>query len=133
MPLTSKRDTRSAGEKLNIHVAGTVFGYEVVTDLVFDHDQYDCKTARLMTVFHSIQKDLVVLLYWEHDNGEHELIMPIEGRGILAFDRFDGMQNPKADGLTGRLLMRVYQHAAVEPDSSLRYFALSFELFKQRN
>lgn len=132
MPLTSKRNTRFVGEKVNIHTAGTIDGYETIEDVVFDPTQYECSTARLVTVFHSLQTGLVALLYWGHVNGEHELIMPVEGRGILAFDRFDGLQNPRFGGLDGSLIMRVYQQVSGEPDQNTRHFALSFELFKQQ-
>ena len=130
MPITSRQVGRSAGEKLNIHLAGIVAGGELISEVLVDPAEYEAKHARLMTVFHSLQTGLVALLFWECDSGEDKLILPIEGRGALSFDRFDGLQNPRTEGMTGRILLRIYNP---NPDNADRHWALSFELHKQRS
>lgn len=128
MPITSRQVGRSAGEKLNIHLAGHVVGDPEAVDVV-DPSEFDAKHVRVMTIIHSLQTGVVALLYWESTDGDHQFIMPIEGRGIMSFDRFDGLSNPKTDNMTGKLLVCINS----PHDDTVRHFALSFELYKQRS
>ena len=77
---------------------------------------------RLTEVLHSIESGVRIRLYWEGVD-EHTLIMPIEGRGNLQLDRLGGLPDPKVEGWTGNVLMKVYGEGA---------YTLVLEFTKQR-
>ena len=129
MPITSMRVSRSAGEDVDVVLAGTIWRDEVIDVVVFDPQECSpCSTARIMATVYSFQSEVVGLLYWEKAD-ERDLVLPLEGRGTLDFRQFNGLMNPKNEGWTGRIVLRVEG----KPGADLRHFALCLDLSKQRN
>ena len=77
---------------------------------------------RLTEVVFAIEGNTRVRLYWEGID-THTLLLPLEGRGNLQLDRLGGLPDPKAEGWTGNVLMKVYGEGA---------YTLILEFTKQR-
>lgn len=132
MPITSTRTSRSQGEDLDVILSGTVLGGEQIDEIVFDPavpEGAACTTARMMGATYSMQPGVEALLYWEGGNDDHDLICPIDGRGFLDFSTFGGLMNPRREGWTGKILLRV----TCDREESLRHFSLALHLTKQRS
>lgn len=84
------------------------------------------KTAKLNAVFYSIADGLTVTLYWEHDESD-DLMLPLNGRGILDLERFGGLENPRKPGFTGNVVL-----VAERTSPGKKNFVLSLEFSKQR-
>ena len=54
----------------------------------------------------AIQSGILCTLWWENDF-DNEFILPLEGRGFLNFTSFGGLQNPKSEGHTGCLVIKI--------------------------
>lgn len=114
---------------VDIAASGWITAGEALDFLLADPGELagESKALKLTGLFHSIESGLVLLLYWEHTGGD-VFIMPIEGRGTLDLSRFGGIENPRGDGWTGRILLR-----SKAPCDTDKYFALTFEFSKQRS
>lgn len=81
---------------------------------------------RLDRLFFALDKGMRASLHWEDD--EHTLILPVEDRGFFDFEHwFGGWSNPKREGSTGNIILRV---EAPDEDRTWR-LALKLELTKQ--
>ena len=132
MPISHVRVARSSGEDVDLVISGTVNVEEdPVSQVIFDPQGLECKTARVLSTVFSFEKGLIALLYWERES-EHDLLLPLEGRGTLDFRNFGGLVNPWHEGATGRIVLRV---TSLEPyvGKTPRHFTLALDLSKQRS
>lgn len=132
MPISHVRVARSSGEDVDVVLSGTINVEEdAITQVLFDPEGLECKTARVMAATFSFETGLIGLLYWERES-EHDLLLPLEGRGTLDFRSYSGLMNPFHDGATGRIVLRV---TALQPylGKTPRHFALALDLSKQRS
>lgn len=83
--------------------------------------------VRINGIFRAIESGLMLLLYWEGDE-DHNLILPLEGYGVLDLERFGGLQNPRKAGFTGNILLVTERHS-----EGKKSFALSLEMSKERS
>lgn len=114
---------RSSGEDVDLLITG-LGGQD---ETIFTPTP-DCTTARVMSLTFAFESDMRGLLYWENADGDNQLILPIEGRGTLDFSRFGGLTNPREEGWTGAIGLRVTSKALDQ-----RHFTLALDLSKQRN
>ena len=69
-------------------------------DPITPHSKY-----RIDYVNYVLHKELSVDLWWETNDGEHELIRHLEGRGTLDIQSRGGMSNTAGQAKTGRILL----------------------------
>lgn len=100
------------------HLSGIIYNPAVVGDHV---------AARLMHLVFALETGVRILLYWEDKRGEHQLILPLEGRGTLDFSKYNGLRNPRKGDWTGALGIT----ASCEIEAP-RHFTITMELSKQR-
>lgn len=84
-------------------------------------------SVRLDRVVYSIQSGLELRLYWESES-DRFLMLPLEGRGTLDFERLGGLSDPRCEGWTGKVLLT----SSYKGEVDVRYFTLSIEFSKQR-
>ena len=100
LSVTVTRDTTSDAV---VQVSGVVAEGHVIGELIVYplHFAEPAKALRLLGVMHAIQDGLTILLYWHSSIDEHELIMPLEGRGRLDLEYCQGIKDPRSDAGTG--------------------------------
>lgn len=62
------------------------------------------KAVKLTHVIHAVESGLVLCLWWDDLEGD-SLILPLEGKGFLDFERVGGLHNPRNPGWTGHVQM----------------------------
>ena len=128
MPVLSHKVVRSSGTDVDITLTGVLYEKETLVEIIADPKVYgDCKFLKLTSLMHSVQEGLTLLLFWEGEDNQHALILPIEGRGVLDFGKFGGLENPKNEKTTSRMLLK-----AVRFRDGDKHFTLSLEFSKQR-
>jgi hypothetical protein len=116
-------------EEVLLAVDGQVVGLVKTEGVIYTPHPHPA--ARVMSMTFSIESDLRVLLFWEHDEDHpDQLILPLEGRGTLDFSKFGGLVNPREEGWSGRVGLRAWSEKG---DFIARHFHISLELSKQRN
>lgn len=118
--------SRHSGADIDLTVSGYCEGGQEVTAVILAPKDYDeCVTVRVMNVFRAIQNGLVAWLEWE---GTDDVIMPLEGYGNTDLVKFNGLVNPRSEGWTGGLRLRVLSKLTAETG----HFTISLELSKMR-
>ena len=128
MSALSIRKVRDSAD-VEVAVTGTLIETEArLTEIILRPKEFkdEPKTAKLNAVFHSINDGLTVTLYWEHEE-VNDLMLPLNGRGILDLARFGGLENPRKPGFTGNVVL-----VAERTSPGRKDFVLSLEFSKQR-
>ena len=128
MSALSIRKIRDSDD-VDISVSGTLLENENRTaEIILRPSEFKekPKTVKLNAVFHSINDGLTVTLYWEHEEVD-DLMLPLNGRGILDLTRFGGLENPRKPGFTGNVVLVAERTLPGKKD-----FVLSLEFSKQR-
>lgn len=128
MSALSIRTVRDSAD-VEIVVTGTLLDSETqLAEIILQpKDLKDApKTAKLNSVFHAINEGLTLTLYWEHEEVD-DLMLPLNGRGILDLSKFGGLENPRKPGFTGNVVLIAERTSPGRKD-----FVLGLDFSKQR-
>lgn len=86
--------------------------------------QHDPKSVKIDAVTFSIQGKLTCLLWWS--DKESSLIVPLEGRGKLDFEPYEGLQNPRKEEWNGGIDL-----STMGQEGPKQHFTIILDLTKQ--
>ena len=119
---------RKDESRILLHLWGSIDAGDSLQQLILNPSKLrdPASHLKIMEMLRMVQTGLCVFLYWEGDD-EHTLACPIEGYGYIDFEKIDGILDPKIEGYTGNLIIKM-KNETKEP----KHFMLQLELSKQR-
>lgn len=119
--------SRHSGADVDLNITGAVDPLVgEISEVILDPKDFaECVTVRVMNIFRAVQNGVEAWLEWE---GSGDLIIPLEGYGNTDLSKFNGLVNPRSEGWTGGIRLRVRGHK-----QDIGLFTISLELSKMRS
>ena len=122
------KNIRDDYSRVFLHLWGTIGGGETIDEVILNPRDLISEPSHLKVyaVDRFIQSGLCLLFYWEGES-EHTLMFPLEGYGRIALDKEDGFLDPRKEGATGKVVLKI-----VNDKEETKHFAVKIEFMKQR-
>lgn len=131
--LTNRIVRDQDGGDVEIAISGILpAGKEGFGEVILDPNNLGGITGnlKLTHAFFALSGGLEVVLWWEHEAEDDpgDLLLPLEGRGILDIDKVGGLENPRRAGATGSVVL-----VCTRTSPGTKHFVLTLEFQKQRS